>query len=85
MTTEFQTKEEAILAGIYYAGMQEKLDPADLSWQGSEVSQLGIIHPIETTDFANPNGKIVRIGIGTFRAGFELWLIDPTTGLACRV
>lgn len=85
MTTTFGSKRSAILRAFHYAGVLGQIKPEELTWKESTISQLGVYHSIEIAEFHISKDRKVRIGIGKFRDGYELWLIDPESGFSQRV
>jgi len=91
MTTEYSTKRQALEMGLFYGGFEdeklriEKLENLLKSKPKKEYMGFPQLkHPIEVYALNNPKGDKVKIGIGTFREGYELWLIHPKTGLSLR-
>jgi len=86
MTTEFETKKQALDIGATYAGVYsedkdvfEGVSPEDmeLSWPHEKTIELYKIKNHEDIE--------VGIGIGEFRNGFDLWLVDLKNGRSQRV
>lgn len=88
MTTEYHSKESALEMGLYYAGfgdsklrqkvMKDLPKPVEteIGWPQNKT--------IETYLVTTPTGLEVKIGVGRFREGFDLWLINPDTGKCQR-
>ena|SRR3989338_7017278 len=91
MTTQYDTKEQALEMGACYAGYA---DPEDrkrvlaraeisdkvLGWPHSfpaTETSPAVEKRLEVYEFENPNGIKVGIGISRFREGYDLWLISP--------
>jgi len=85
MTTPYQSKEAALLAGIGFAGRAGELRPDDLRPVEGKINQFGFVHEYtELFEFEGKNG-LARIAVGPFRGDkWELWLIDVETGNAVR-
>ncbi len=91
MTTQYNTKEQALEMGAYYAGYSTEEDRKRVL-AGAEISDkvLGWPHSqpatetspaiekrLEVYEFENPDGIKVGIGVSRFREGYNLWLITP--------
>lgn len=91
MTTQYETKEQALEMGLFYAGFGDRklreAKLAELMESSPEKSEIGWPHDeeIELYEFKSPGGIDVKIGIGKFRSGFDLWFIDPDTGFSRRM
>jgi len=100
MTTQFDSKLDAITRGMMYAGRQDLyndgndgikplediLKNPEIKIVDGNIEQFGYIH--EDTlmiEFSNSDGRTCRIATTKFRDGFDLWLIDPEIGIAHRV
>ena len=100
MTTQFESKLDAIATGLYYAGrrdlysdskegikpLEDILKNSEIKTVDENIGQFGYIH--EDTlmiEFSNSKGKICRIATTRFRDGFDLWLVDSESGFAHRV
>ena len=100
MTTKFDSKYEAIIRGLYYAGMsslykdedgkvkktlEEILENPEIKVVDGEIAQFGYVHKDCTTiEFKNTKNEVVRIATTEFRDGFDLWLINPESGFGIR-
>ncbi len=86
MTTEYPSKDAAMLAGIKFAGRTGELQPEDLKLVEGKINQFGYVHEeSELYEFENRDGLTVLIGIGPLRGKYwELWLINPENGAAVR-
>jgi hypothetical protein len=88
MTTEFDTKDEAMEAACAYLsidikslngvipGIDEMCNPLDFNHEFAKK--------IERYDVKNKDGKDVSFAIGNFRDGYDVWLISET-GMSIRV
>lgn len=101
MTTQFDSKESAIMTGLHYAGrddlykdtngllkplLEDILKNSEIKILNDNISQFGYVHEDCTMiEFSNSKGKISRIATTKFRDGFDLWLIDPESGYSMRV
>jgi len=78
----YETIEHALEIGAMYAGVDKKV------FDGVKPETETIAWPhyknIEVYNIKNSKGVDVKIGVGKFREGFDLWLIDPKTGYALR-
>ncbi len=90
MTSKFNSKEIALEEGLRYAGFgdaelrQEKLKR--LTESKPEPTQIGWPHNKEVDLYKTktPQGVEIGLGIGRFREGYDLWLIDIKSGAAQR-
>jgi len=89
MTTQYDSREQAIELGLYYAGFVGEGERQRVMESLPEPKQMQLGWPQEKTlevySFDNPQGEAVQIGVGEFRGGFDLWLINPITGGARRL
>ncbi len=85
MTTKFDTKQNALDMGAYYAGVYSK---GRNVYEGVVPEKMSLGSPqnteIEVYKIKNAKGKEVCIGVRQFRDGYDLWLIDPESGFAQR-
>lgn len=82
MSTQYSTKDAALKTGLAYAGL-----PADaLDGVEPERLEIGWPHkePVEAYQVTTQTGRKGYLAVGTFRDGFDLWLIDAETGAAVR-
>lgn len=94
MTTEYPTKDLALFSGMYYAGrvdlfknktLEECLKNPEIKIEDKTVEQFGCVHENATAlAFDNKNGEPVKIITTKFRNGFDLWLINPESGMGMR-
>lgn len=94
MSTEYPTKEIALFSGMYYAGrvdlfenktLEECLKNPEIKVDGSTIEQFGYAHEDATSlTFNNKNGVPVTIITTKFRNGFDLWLVNPESGIGTR-
>jgi|SRR3989344_4180411 len=97
MTTQYNTKEEALEMGAYFAGYSREEDRKRVL-AGAEISDkvLGWPHShpatetspaiekrLEVYEFENKDGIKISVGVGKFREGYDLWLLLPN-GRALR-
>jgi hypothetical protein len=101
MTSQFDSKYEAITVGLSYAGrsdlytdekgivketLDEILKNPEIEIVEGNIAQIGYVHEDCTMiEFKNKKNLIVRIATTKFRDGFDLWLIDPESGAGARV
>ena len=100
MTTPFDSKRDAIATGLHYAGrsdlykddkgnlksLEEILKSPEIKTVDSTISQFGYVHDDNLmVEFPNSDKKVCRIATTKFRDGFDLWLVDPKSGMAVRV
>lgn len=99
MSTQYDTKQQALEMGAFYVGYKDKKSRRE-ALEAAEVTEQNMINPvaallppkkaaqftskIEVHTITNPDGIKVGLGIGRFRSGFDLWLIDQETGNAMR-
>jgi hypothetical protein len=98
MTTRYDTKEQALETGLYYAGYKSQKE-MDAELKKAKVGQLtlGWPHSMPATDnhpaiekildvfyVNNINGIKVGLGVSKFRDGYDLWLVNPETGFCQR-
>lgn len=97
MTTQYETKEQALDMGMYYAGYfnvdegkkvlaEATIDTIVLDWPHSFPAtdgHAGFEKRLETYEVPNKNGVKIRLGVSAFREGYDLWLIAPN-GIAQR-
>lgn len=100
MTTRFDTKDDAIVTGLYCAGrkdlcidnkgerrhLEDILKIPEIKIVDGDICQFDYIH--EDTlmiEFSNSDGKICRIATSRFRNGFDLWCINPENRFAIRI
>ena len=91
MTTTYESEEEAIHWGLYYAGVSS--DPAARAAKKGKISvKVGIIGPPKECNLYEVQinkkplmreGQSVRFAVGRFRNGYDLWLIG-TGGMMQR-
>jgi hypothetical protein len=88
MTTEYDSREAAIEMGFYHIGFVDETLRKEAMSRLPEAVQRQLEWPhsktIETYDIKTPKGEDARIGVGKFRDGFDLWLINPKTGFCMR-
>lgn len=99
MTTQFDSKLNAIVIGLMYAGRQDLysggngeieslediLKNPEIKVINGNIERFGYAH--EDTlmiEFRNSKNRMRRIATTKFRGGFDLWLIDPESGFAHR-
>ncbi len=94
MTTTYPTKEAAIQAGGYYATGSMLTTPTrvdDMEMQtamtalgaiGTELAEAFGDTPKKTLEVYEIEGTkgLATFGVGKFRDGYDLWLIDPESG-----
>lgn len=100
MTTQFDSKLDAITRGMMYAGrrdlysdgndgiklLEDILKNPEIKVVDDNIEQFGYIHKDTLmVEFLNSDGRTCRIATTKFRDGFDLWLISPEIGLAHRV
>ncbi|HLD49439.1 MAG TPA: hypothetical protein VJB11_03675 [archaeon] len=88
MTTEYDSKESALEDGIFYIGYKNMDSPKKiLEGLKSETKELGWPHSktVELYKLKRPDGMEVGIGVGKFRNGYDLWLVDLETGVSMRM
>lgn len=100
MTTQFDSKLDAITRGLMYAGRQDLyndgneemksiediLKNPDIKVVNDNIEQFGYVHKDTLMiEFSNSDCRACRIATTKFRDGFDLWLIAPEIGLAHRV
>lgn len=85
---EYISRKGAIEAGLIHAGYEDadfrnlimKLLPeptiAKLEWPHNT--------DIEVYKLRTPSGKDFQIGVGKFKEGFDLWLMNPESGVYVR-
>lgn len=100
MTTQFDSKHDAITTGLYYEGrkdlshdgegkiksLEEILKDPEIKIVDGNISQFGYVH--EDTimiEFKNSKDVLVKIATTKFRDGFDLWFIEPDSGAGMRV
>lgn len=99
MTTQFETKEDAISTGLFFAGRKDLFDNGkgerksledilkspEIKVVDGNIDQLGYVHDDTLMiEFPNSDSIKCRIAATKFREGFDLWLIDPESGFARR-
>lgn len=100
MTQQFDSKYEAIVVGLFYAGrsdlyrdekgiVKETLDDIlknpEIKIIDENIVQFNYAHEDCTMiEFDNKKNEIVRIATTKFRDGFDLWLVDPESGAGVR-
>lgn len=89
MTTFYESKEDALRTGVFYAGFNDqdlKKVIEELNSQQPKTKHLGWPHDktLETYRLQNVKGQDIEIGVSKFRSGYDLWLIDPNSGFAHR-
>jgi len=101
MTTEYDTEEQAMNMGVFYAGyrkdeIEEVIKNAEITEQQmanilystlpkeDQEKLSGLVKKVKIFTFPTKEGKKFSIGIGKFREGYDLWLIDPETGMSLR-
>ena len=88
MTTQYDTKEQALEMGLFYVGFEDKKAReeklTELMESSPEKSEIGWPQnkKVDLYSVKTPKGE-VNFGIGEFRSGFDLWLIAPN-GFAQR-
>ncbi|MBU1199834.1 MAG: hypothetical protein KKF46_07595 [Nanoarchaeota archaeon] len=86
MTSQYDSRESAIEMGLYYAGFGDEALRKRAMDELPEAVQTQLGFPqnktIDTYTVRTPAGKDVQIGVGKFREGFDLWLIDPESGFS---
>lgn len=100
MTTQYESKREAITLGLAYAGrtdlcvnekeeilpLEEILKNPEIKVVDETIAQFGYVHEDCTMiEFENSRNVIVRLATTKFRDGFDLWFIDPKSGASMRV
>ena len=83
MTTKYNSEEEAVTRGLYYAGVAD-----EVRWKGIKIGKITVnqfgctnecnlyeIHHDKTKEILTREGSKIQFAIGPFRSGFELWLI----------
>jgi hypothetical protein len=100
MTSKFDSKHDAITIGLNCAGRQDLyrdekggirllddiLKNPEIKIIDKNIVQFDYAHEDCTMiEFKNGNNIPVRIATTKFRDGFDLWLIDPDSGMATRV
>ena len=100
MTSQFDSKHQAITTGLDYEGRQdlyngregkiksleEILKDPEIKTVDESIAQFGYIHEDTTMiEFKNGNDVLVRMATTKFRNGFDLWFIDPNSGVGVRV
>jgi len=86
MTTEYNSKEEALEMGAFYAGYSTSEDRKRVLAEADITERvLGWPHEknLEIHTFPNALGVRVDIGISPFREGYDLWIVLPN-GVAHR-
>jgi hypothetical protein len=88
MTTEYDTKEQALLMACAYAGVGTDALNGVKPEINQEYSPLDLNHEhpndVEVYTIKNKNGEDMSFAIGRFRKGFDLWLIAKN-GMMMRV
>ena len=88
MTSQYDSRESAIEMGLYYAGFGDANLRKRTMDELPEAVQTQLGFPqnktIDTYKVRTPVGKDIQIGVGEFRDGFDLWLIDPESGFCQR-
>lgn len=100
MTSFFESKYEAISKGLFYAGrsdlyeyekgmikktLDEILKNPEIKTVEGNINQFGYVHEDCTMiEFKNKKNETIRIATTRFRNGFDLWLINPESGVAVR-
>lgn len=94
MSAEYSTKESALLTEMFYAGradlykdkeFEDVLKNPEIKIIDKSISQFGYTHEsVMALEFKNSKGVLVQICTTLFRSGFDLWIIDPESGMAMR-
>lgn len=88
MTTQFNSKEEAIGAACAYAGVKRTVVDGIIPKKDVMYNPLDVEHKypsnIEIYTVENKDGKNFEFAIGKYRDGFDLWLIT-NNGMMFRV
>ena len=97
MATEFDSEEQALMIGMYYAGREdlylnkgpmtmEKIKTMDEIEviKNSKINQLGSEVECITIQFLTKSGKLAQVASAPFRSGFDCWLINPKNGMGKR-
>ena len=100
MTTTFPTKEAAIKMGVYLSTGSHEGTPTEVESQEMESMlsiTLGKMGKSIAEGFGDSSKKKLSIyqiegkkglatfGVGEFRDGWDLWLIEPKSGFMLRV
>jgi len=95
MTRTYPSKESAISMGVYYATGDSKGTPT-LKEEKAYRSGLAMLSPEMAEGFGekpepmyvyeieNSKGDMATFGVSKFRDGWDLWLINPETGMMLR-
>lgn len=90
MANQYCTKEQALERGLFYSGFTDSDQRGDKLDEllNSEPEEVDIGWPqsktVEAHRFVNPGGHEVIMGVGQFRDGFDLWLLNPASSLYRR-
>ena len=92
----YPDKETAIRTGVYYATGDSKGTPTfkEESKMRSGLEMLSKEfaegfgekpgHTLYVYEIDNSKGEMATFGVSKFRDGWDLWLIDPETGMMLR-
>lgn len=99
MSREYGSQDAALLMGMFYSGrsdlyhqgeerdkaIEEILEKGKVKEIDESVAQFG--HELDGCrglEFKNKDGVMVKIVSCKFRDGYDLWLVDPVSGMAMR-
>lgn len=100
MTTVFPSKEAAIKQGVFYATGSYEAEPREVEEQQMQSAMSTVLGDVgaEIADGFGDKAKktltiyevdgtkgVATFGVGQFRDGWDLWLIDAKTGMSIRV
>lgn len=100
MSQQYDSKKIALQTGMMFAGRVDLYKKGDTFLKLDEIlenpqikvipdetiNQFGYSHEECTMiEFDNERAEPIRIATTTFRDGFDLWIIDPSSGMAMRM
>lgn len=100
MTRQFNSKYEAIIRGLFYAGrsdlygdekeevkktLEEVFKNPEIKIVDGDIVQFDHVHEDCTMiEFKNVKNETIRIATTKLGDGFDLWLINPKSGAGIR-